>query len=114
MKTVAGVHVYLTQNPDEAFDQIEGLNICRNCVQFKRESLFDFKCKGIEDGEEFNLSSDDSCCEYFNAKDLTVEYWISKLCGMKYEYEGHADFDRQLKYHQEQGTDWEFLGFKKP
>lgn len=113
MKTVAGVKVFLTQDPDKAYSLIEELNICRNCIQFEREGLFDFKCKGIEDSEPFPLSSDESCCEVFEAKNKTVDYWIRKLCTMQYEGAGLADFDRELRFHQDNGTDIEFIMNRK-
>ncbi|WP_407501276.1 hypothetical protein [Elizabethkingia anophelis] len=112
-KVVANVKVYLTQDLNAASEMFNKLHICRNCKGFKRHDLFDFRCSGMEDGETVQISSDDSCCECFDAADKEVGYWLNKIGEINIEYSGSNDFWRRLKYHQEKGTDIEYITSRK-
>ena len=107
---LAGVNVYLTTNPNEAWEMIDRLSECRNCSNFSR-NLFEFRCSNPEGKKSFELSSDKSSCECFNARSKEVKYWIEKLVTIAMDFDGTNDFMRQLNYHQNNGTDAEFLGF---
>jgi hypothetical protein len=108
---LTGVFVYLTSNPAEAWAMIKKLSECRNCSNFSR-NLFEFRCSNPEGEKSFELSSENSSCECFYARSKKVKYWINKLASIAMEYDGINDFMRQLEYHQKNGTDSEFLGFK--
>lgn len=106
---LAGVKVRLTQDPEEAWEIINALDECQNCENYTPLSLFHGRCNFPEGGELFEVSCD-NCCECFYARDKRINYWMSKLVEMTMEYDGTNDFMRQLNYHQEMGTDLEFLG----
>ena len=61
--------------------------------------------------KSLELSSDKSSCECFYARSKNVKYWIDKLVAIAMDFDGTNDFMRQLNYHQNNGTDAEFLGF---
>lgn len=103
-----GVNVYLTTDRQELLDMAEELTECRNCVQFST-TLFGYECAGIEDGEKFELSCDNSTCECFYARNKKVSYWVSKLYEMYREYSGINDHMRQFYFHEKNGTATEYL-----
>lgn len=104
-------NVYITSNPNEAWSMIDKLSECRNCINFSK-NLFEFRCSNPEGEKSFELSSDNSTCECFYAREKKVKYWIDKLVTMAMDFDGQNDFYRQLNYHQNKGTDLEFLGLK--
>ena len=100
----------LANNEKEAWEMIDKLDVCANCIHFNVKNLFESVCMPhFENSHEFNVSHD-SKCECFQAKDKQVEYHINKLVEMALEFNGQNDFMRQLRYHEENGTEDEFLG----
>jgi hypothetical protein len=104
--------IYLTNNEQEACDQISKIDRCSNCANFTQKDLFYGKCSNPEGSEPFNVGFDDTC-ECFYAREKKVRYWIDKLVQMAMDASGVSDFNKQLEYHQANGTDYEFLGLKK-
>lgn len=107
MKIVAGVQVYLTNNPNEANEFFQKLHICRNCSNFSQTTLFDGVCSGYGDcnpySPPFNVDYD-NCCECFNAREKIVEYWLCKLGQISSEYSGENDelrvFMQKINYNE--------------
>ena len=104
--------IFLTNNEDEAWAQIEELGRCHNCLHFTQMYLFSGMCGNPEGEEPFEVGLN-SACECFYAREKKVQYWIDKLVQMAMDANGVSDFNKQLEYHQANGTDYEFLGIQK-
>lgn len=98
----------IAYNEQDAWDQINELDRCKNCQHLVGFDLFGGICENPEGEKRFHVSEGDTC-ECFHAKDKKVGYWINKLVGMAMEYSGDNDFSRRLAYHQSNGTDHKFL-----
>jgi hypothetical protein len=104
--------VHLTDNEQEAWDMIENLSRCENCTNFQQADLFAGSCSNPEGEKPFTVNTTASC-ECFAARDKKVGYWIDKLVQMAMDANGVSDFNKQLEYHQDKGTDMKFLGLNK-
>lgn len=91
-------------NEQDAWDQINEIDICSNCIHFKRKDLFAGECCYL--GGQVN---NDEKCEEWYAADKRLNYWVNKLVEMAMEYSGENDFYRQLAYHEANGTAEKFL-----
>ena len=93
MTIIAGIHIYLTQNPKQADEWFEKIHICRNCKNYTPDSLFDGTCSGYGDCEPysppFNVDFDNACECFWT--DKVTEYWLQKLGQISMEYSGRWD-----------------------
>lgn len=94
----------IAYNEQDAWDQIDQIDVCSNCVHFIRKDLFTGEC-GYLGGQVSN----DEKCEEFYAYEKKLNYWIDKLVEMAMEYSGENDFYRQLAYHEANGTDHNYI-----
>lgn len=109
---VAGAKVYYTTNEKDLEQMLEKLTVCQNCVHFRSITLFGGSCMPhFENEMEFEVANDNQC-ECWDAREKKVDYWVNKLIAMWLDASGQSDFNRQLEYHQKQGTDHIFLGFQ--
>jgi len=104
--------IYLANNEQEAWEKIEDLTHCCNCVNFIQIDLFKGVCKNPEGENPFEVGVNSSC-ECFYAREKRVSYHVDKLVQQAMDYNGVSDFNKQLEYHQANGTDYEFLGLQK-
>lgn len=98
----------IAYSEQDAWDQIDQIDTCCNCQFMIDRDLFGGRCIGPETGFKFTVRDTDRC-ECFSALEKKVSYWIDKLVEMALEFSGQNDFNRQLAYHQKNGTDQQFL-----
>lgn len=96
---------YLANNYDEANDLLLSLSKCKYCNHFVSTDLFQSSCKRIN-----RTVSHDDMCECFETKDKIIKYRINKCVRMCGDFSGLSDFFREWNYHEENGTEDEFLG----
>lgn len=107
MKEVSGINVYYARTEAEAGEIMDKLDVCRNCANFRRHTLFD-GCCSYDPRHPFSVCNDDKCEEFY-AADKLVDYWIGKLVQMMLDANGYNDFMRQLAFHEKNGTAEQFL-----
>ena len=98
----------IAYNEQDAWAQIDELDMCINCRHMVNRNLFGGTCLNPEGERPFKVDYNNKC-ECFMAIEKRIEYWIGKLTEMALEFNGQNDFMRQLAYHQEKGTDHKFL-----
>ena len=106
---VDGVNLWLSQDEKEIDQMLTDYSICKTCKYSIQNNLFEWTCTGlgtpwINDG----LNS----CENHMPKTKIGRYWIDKLCQMSHDCNGLSDFLRELAFHEKNGTENIFLGFK--
>lgn len=101
----------IAYNETDAWQQIDQMDTCCNCQFMVDRDLFGGKCTSPESDSPFPVRDTDKC-ECFSAREKNIAYWIDKLVEMALEFSGQNDFQRQLTYHQKNGTDHQFL-FRK-
>lgn len=100
----------IAYSEQDAWDQVDVLEKCNNCMHYIHPDLFGARCGRKEANNR--LIDADSTCECFRAKSKRVKYWIDKLVEMAQEYYGSNDFMRRWLFHEANGTSDEFLANK--